>query len=94
MVAEILGIADVKEFMRELVQEGTNAHPDEDFSNYVNMNTGLPSYTAEEAAERNRLMNQCFNVCEAAGQDVYDVMQEIFLTETGLDKFIPLPSHL
>ena len=45
-----------------------------------------------EAAKRNRLMKQCFIVCEAAGQDIYDVMQAIFLKETGLDKYIPLPA--
>jgi hypothetical protein len=39
-------------------------------------------------------MSQCFDVCNVAGQDVYSVMHEIFLIETGLDKFIPLPSAL
>jgi hypothetical protein len=94
MITEILTVSDVEGFMRQLVHEGTNAHPDEDFYNYVNMETGLPAYTTEEAAKRNRLMNQCFGICDAAGQDVYNVMQEIFLIETGLDKYIPLPSHV
>jgi hypothetical protein len=94
MITEILSIPDVEDFMRQLAKEGTNAHPDDDFHNYVNLETGLPVYTVEAAAERNRLMDQCFGVCEAAGQDVYSVMQEIFLIETGLDKFIPLPSRV
>ena len=58
------------------------------------METGLPAYTPDEATDRNLLMGQCFAVCEAAGQDVYSVMQEIFLIETGLDKYIPLPSQV
>ena len=91
MITEILTVPDVEKFMTQLVQEGTNAHPDEDFNNYVNMETGIPAYTPEQAAERNRLMDQCFDVCESAGVDVYSVMQGIFLTWTGLNKYIPLP---
>ena len=37
-------------------------------------------------------MNQCFTVCEKNGVDIYDTMSEVALKETGLDKFIPLPS--
>lgn len=94
MITEILIPADVEMFMKQLVAEGTNAHPDEDFHNYVNMDTGLPCYTPEEADVRNQLMEQCFDVCESNGLDVYSVMQEIFLTETGLDQYIPLPSQV
>lgn len=94
MITEITTIDDVELFMKQLVEEGTNAHPDDDFNNYVNMETGKQSYTPDEAEIRNRLMEKCFDVCEAAGKDVYSVMQEIFLIETGLDKFIPLPSQV
>jgi len=91
---DILTITDVEDFMRQLVCEGTNAHPDEDFNNYINIETELSAYTEEEAAIRNNLMSKCFDVCEAAGKDVYSVMQEIYLIETGLDKYIPLPSQV
>jgi len=94
MITEILSISDVELFMKQLVQEGTNAHPDDDFNYYVNRETGLSTYTPEEAEIRNRLMEQSFDICEGAGQDIYSVMQEIFLIETGLDKSIPLPSQL
>jgi hypothetical protein len=94
MITNILTIGDVEDFMRQIIAEGTNAHPDEDFHNYIIIATGEPSYTPEEAATRNNLMSQCFDVCNVAGQDVYSVMHEIFLIETGLDKFIPLPSAL
>lgn len=94
MITEILTIGDVELFIKQLIAEGTNAHPDDDFNNYVNIETGVPAYTTEEAETRNRLMEKCFDVCEEAGQDVYSVMQEIFLTETGLDKYIPLPSQV
>lgn len=94
MISEILTIKDVEIFMKQLVDEGTNAHPDEDFNNYVNMDTNLPTYTKEQANERNNLMNKCFVVCDTAGQDIYNIMQEVFLIETGLDKYIPLPSQV
>ena len=38
-------------------------------------------------------MRSCFEVCEKEGVDIYDVMLEVSLIETGMDKFIPLPSQ-
>jgi hypothetical protein len=38
-------------------------------------------------------MNKCFEVCEKEGADIYEVMLEVSLIETGMDKFIPLPSQ-
>jgi len=93
MIAEIRTLDDVKVFTKQLVEEGTNVHPDEDFNNYVNMETGLDTYTPDEAMMRNMLMRQSFEVCEKLNEDIYNIMQEIFLIETGLDKYIPLPSQ-
>lgn len=83
---------DVVDFAKQLVEEGLNFHPDDDFNDYVNVNTNEPSYTPQEAELRNKLMSQCFDVCEKNGMDVYDIMCEVMLTETGLDSLIPLPS--
>ncbi|SHL95914.1 hypothetical protein [Mucilaginibacter sp. OK098] len=94
MISEIKNLNDVERFMKQLVAEGTNAHPDEDFNNYIHMESGEPAYTTDEAGLRNALMEQAFDVCDLAGVDVYNVMQEIFLIETGLDKYIPLPSQV
>ncbi|MES2275437.1 MAG: hypothetical protein V4592_05415 [Bacteroidota bacterium] len=94
MITEIKSLDDVTEFVVQLVEEGLNYHPDDDFENYVNIETGEPSYTAAEASLRNRLNTQCFEVCESAGADIYDISMEIYLKETGLDKFIPLPSQV
>ncbi|WP_457127354.1 hypothetical protein [Mucilaginibacter sp. HD30] len=80
--------------MKQLTEEGTNAHPDDDFNDYVNIDTGEPAYTHDQAELRNRLMEECFDICEAYGKDIYNVMQEVFLIETGLDKYIPLPSQV
>jgi hypothetical protein len=90
---EIVNLNDVTIFFHDLVKEGVNAHPDEDFSQYINSETEEPTFSPEEADLRNRLMNKSFDVCEAAGIDIYDLMQEIYLKETGLDQFIPFPSQ-
>lgn len=89
MSDKISDIRDVSNFFHRLVEEVVNAHPDEDFSNYINERT----YTAGDAALRNRLMLQCFAVCVKSGVDIYDLMQEIYLAETGLNKHIPGPSR-
>ena len=92
MVAAINDINDVSRFFQDLFNEGVNAHPDEDFSQYINTETGEATYTDDDAIIRNHLMQRSFEVCDKSGVDIYDLMQEIYLKETGLDKFIPLPS--
>lgn len=94
MLSEIKSLKDVSEFIIQLVREGLNYHPDDDFENYVNMETGKPTYTPEQVSLRNRLNLQCFNICETAGADLYDISMVIFLKQTGLYKFIPLPSQV
>lgn len=39
-------------------------------------------------------MSQSFEVFEKNGISINDFMKEIYLKETGLDKFIQLPSSL
>lgn len=91
MIAAIQTIEDVKTFAKQIIEEGVSFHPDDNFNDYVNLKTNKPSYTAKEAEIRNSLMNECFNVCDKAGVDIYDIMMEITLIKTGLDKFISLP---
>lgn len=67
----IKNLEDVSAFMELLVKEGVNAHPDEDFRNYVSMETGEETYSAADADDRNKLMAHCFKVCEATGTDIY-----------------------
>lgn len=92
MLKQIKSTKDVVAFAKQLVKEGVNFHPDDDFKDYINLETKEPTFTNEEAELRNELMDQCFKVCENEGTDIYSVMHEVFLIETGMDKFIPLPS--
>lgn len=94
MIGEINNLKDVSDFFYGLFKEGINAHPDDDFSQYINTETGEPTYMPDDAEMRNHLMRKSFEVCDKSGIDIYDLMQEIYLKETGLDKYIPLPSDL
>jgi hypothetical protein len=94
MIKSINNIDDVKIFTKQLIAEGVNLHPDDDFHLYVNIETGEPTYVREDAILRNKLMMGAFEICELFNEDIYDLMQEIYLVETGLDKYIPLPSSL
>lgn len=93
MIAKINNLDDVSTFVLQLLAEGLNYHPDDDFNNYINLDTHEPSYIPEEAQIRNDLNDQCFEICEKYNADIYNISMEIFLKETGMDKFIPLPSQ-
>ncbi len=92
MLTRIHSPKDIVAFAKILISEGTNFHPDNDFNDYINLETQQPTYTKTEADFRNELMKQCFSVCNQNGIDIYDTMSEVTLKKTGLDKFIPLPS--
>lgn len=92
MISKIQTSEDVKLFAKQIISEGVSFHPDEDFNHYVNLKENKPCYSKDEAEIRNELMNKCFDICEKEGVDIYDLMLEVSLIETGMDKFIPLPS--
>lgn len=93
MITKIETADGVNAFAKQIIAEGVSFHHDDDFNDFVNFKENSPTYTKEEADVRNVLMNKCFEVCEKAGVGIYDVMLEVSLIETGMDKFIPLPSQ-
>lgn len=54
-------------------EENLSFHPDEDFNTYVDSGTGAPSYTMEEAHDRNRLMAEAFETADREKLDIYEV---------------------
>lgn len=74
MISSIQTVGDVEVFAQQLIAEGLNFHPDDDFCNYINMETKESTYSEAEAQIRNQLMNRCFEVCEAEGIEIYSVM--------------------
>ena len=93
MIENITTTKDVATFAKQIIEEGVSFHPDDDFNDYVFFKENKPCYSKEEAEGRNRLMEQCFEVCEKEAVDIYSLMLEVTLIETGMDKFIPLPSQ-
>jgi hypothetical protein len=74
MIKAINTISDVEQFAKHLVQvEKLSFHPDDDFKDYLT-NSNQPFYTTQEAELRNKLMNDCFEVCEREKVDVYGVV--------------------
>lgn len=73
--SHILSLDEVEAFARYLYDERKLAFtPDDDFSQYVSSVDGTRTFTDEEAALFNRLMDECINVCEEENTDVYDLM--------------------
>lgn len=82
MLSSITSIQDVTTFFHHLIlEENLNFHPDEDFRNYVLLDTGLSSYTEEEAELRNHLLDECFDVCERYQADIYQIGIEILFNQ-------------
>ena len=77
--SHIKSVEDVKVFFYHLVDERKlNFHPDDDFANYVSYEEKTPSFTKEKVEVYNRLMEESFNVCDAAGIDIYEIgLQEL-----------------
>lgn len=71
-------LGDVKAFFQTLHNKYELAfHPDDSFEDYVSIETGTPTFTADEAEYFNILMNQCFEVCERNGADIYLIGLEL-----------------
>jgi hypothetical protein len=51
-----------------------NFHPDDDFSDYLCTDGITSTFSKEEVEIGNRLMDECFNVCESNQIDVYEFM--------------------
>jgi hypothetical protein len=83
-------VDDVLQFHRAIWSEGVSYHPEEDFFNYVHIRdvdengNYIRTYTDAEATLRNNLLDQAYEVCEAAGVDICEVgLEEYIYLVTG-----------
>jgi hypothetical protein len=68
-------IDEVKKFAKYLAFEvRLNFHPDDDFICYLDSNSNEQLFSNEDIVIGNKLMNDCFDVCERENIDVYEVM--------------------
>ena len=68
--------AEVHRFFDHLIHElRLNFHPDNRFEDYVTA-TAEARFTPAECKTHNRLMDECFAVCEKEGTDIYEIGYE------------------
>jgi hypothetical protein len=80
MITEIKTLQDVKTFAQHLTKiERLSFHPDDDFLDYINFKTRERFYADDEAILRNKLMDECFQVCQQENTDIYDFMYPILM---------------
>ena len=71
-------VDDVRAFFASLKNEHSlNFHPDNDFKEYVDEG-GQPTYTREEANQLNNNLEECFDICNEVGEDIYSLAMEEF----------------
>lgn len=79
---KIRNVEDVKSFFHHIVYErNITFHPDDRFEEYFNLETDEPSFTPEECEIYDHLMDLCFDVCEAAGADIYDLCMKALVPD-------------
>lgn len=72
--SHIKSIKDVEIFFHHIVFERkVNFHPDDMFEDYVSCEGGINTFTLEECAIYNRLMDESFAVCEKEEVDIYEI---------------------
>ena len=72
--SHIVTVKDVETFFHHIVFERkVNFHPDDMFEEYVSCEGGLNTFTLEECAIYNRLMDESFEVCKKEGTDIYEI---------------------
>jgi hypothetical protein len=81
MIKVIKTIENVLTFANQLRSEGCAFHPDDDFNDYIEIKTDAKYYTEKQADLRNKLMDQCFDVCDSVGVDIYHTMRDVNFDE-------------
>ena len=67
-------VEEIEDFFHHIVCTlKVNFHPDDRFEDYIKMDTHEPSFSTEECALYNRLMEEAFDVCEREGKDIYEI---------------------
>ena len=72
--SHITTIREVESFFDHLVFERkVNFHPDDAFADYINVETGEPTFSSVEISIYDRLMNESFEICEKNNVDIYEI---------------------
>lgn len=75
--SHIKPVKDVETFFHHIVFERkVNFHPDDMFEDYVSCEGGINTFTLDECAVYNRLMDESFAICENEGVNTYEIRLE------------------
>lgn len=70
----IKSIEDVEQFVKYIYEElGVNFHPDDDFNDIINHETGKNLFSNKDAEIYNKLVDACFDACENNNIDFYEI---------------------
>lgn len=75
--SHITSIEDVKAFFGYMINDlDVNLHADTPFCEYVNLETGEPTFTEGECRLYDRLMQESFDICGKNGDEglVYEIL--------------------
>lgn len=76
--SHITNLDEVKAFFSHVVSLiGDEWHPDDKYSFYLDVKTKEPVLTTDQQALYDRLQAECFAVCEAADEDIYELGWEV-----------------
>ena len=76
---------EVAQFANYLVNGlNINFHPDTPFEDYIEIGTQVSTFTPEDAAIGNRLMDECFAVCDKDEDEIYDIMGKYLFERLGI----------
>ena len=71
---KISTVEDVNKFIKFIYEDlEVNFHPDDDFNDIVNYETGEKSFNKKDADRLNKLVDDCFKVCEKNNLDIYEI---------------------
>ena len=77
---EINSLRGVSLFFKALNKASLAFHPDDSFTNYIDLETKEPCFSEKEALRLDDLMDKCFEICEPLGEDkIYDIAMKQFL---------------
>lgn len=72
--SHIKTVQEVEAFFHHIVFERrVNFHPDNMFEDYVSCESHINTFTLQECAIYNRLMDECFAVCAKEDIDIYSI---------------------
>ncbi len=73
----IENLEDVKQYLKDLHEiYDSEFHPDDDFEDFTDTD-GNTTFTVEQAKYLNKIMIQCFDVCDKNDLEIYDVAGEV-----------------